>query len=57
MGLWGDGPFTFVGRRYAISEYDSWPKPIQRPHPPVFIGAGSKRLLSFAAQTADIVVS
>jgi alkanesulfonate monooxygenase SsuD/methylene tetrahydromethanopterin reductase-like flavin-dependent oxidoreductase (luciferase family) len=54
-GIWADGPYTFAGRHYSISEYDGWPKPIQRPHPPVFIGAGSKRLLSFAAREADIV--
>jgi alkanesulfonate monooxygenase SsuD/methylene tetrahydromethanopterin reductase-like flavin-dependent oxidoreductase (luciferase family) len=31
------------------------PKPLQRPHPPIFIGAGGKRLLSFAAREADII--
>lgn len=54
-GLWGDGPFSFTGRHYAIRELENWPKPMQRPHPPIFIGAGGKRLLSFAAREADIV--
>jgi probable F420-dependent oxidoreductase len=54
-GLWGDGPFTFSGRHYAIRGLENWPKPVQRPHPPIFIGAGGKRLLSFAAQEADII--
>jgi probable F420-dependent oxidoreductase len=54
-GLWGDGPFTFAGRHYAITGIDGMPKPLQRPHPPVFIGAGGKRLLSFAAREADVV--
>jgi probable F420-dependent oxidoreductase len=54
-GLWSDGPLTFVGKYYTITEYDGLPKPMQRPHPPIFIGGGGKRLLSFAAREADIV--
>jgi alkanesulfonate monooxygenase SsuD/methylene tetrahydromethanopterin reductase-like flavin-dependent oxidoreductase (luciferase family) len=29
--------------------------PIQRPHPPLLIGGGGKRMLSFAAREADVV--
>ena len=54
-GLWGDGPLTFTGQHYAIQGLDNWPKPVQRPHPPIHIGAGGKRMLAFAAQEADIV--
>ena len=55
-GLWADdGPLTFVGQHYVITGYDGQPKPLQRPHPPILIGAGGKRLLSFAAKEADIV--
>jgi probable F420-dependent oxidoreductase len=54
-GLWKDSPLTFAGRHYAITEYDGQPKPMQRPHPPIFIGGGGKRLLSVAARQADIV--
>jgi len=54
-GLWEDGPLTFVGNHYVITDYDGQPKPLQRPHPPIFIGGGGKRLLSFAAREADIV--
>jgi probable F420-dependent oxidoreductase len=54
-GLWGDGPLTFTGQHYTIQALDGWPKPVQRPHPPIHIGAGGKRMLSFAAQEADIV--
>lgn len=54
-GLWADGPFTFTGKHYSITNYDSQPKPMQRPHPPVFLGGGGKRLLSFAAREADII--
>lgn len=54
-GLWDDRPLTFPGKHYSITELDSQPKPLQRPHPPIFIGGGGKRLLSFAAREADIV--
>jgi probable F420-dependent oxidoreductase len=54
-GLWGDGPCSFAGRHYTISGLDGTPKSVQRPHPPIFMGGGGKRLLSFAAREADIV--
>jgi probable F420-dependent oxidoreductase len=54
-GLWADGPFRFSGRHYTISGLDEIPKPLQRPHPRIFVGGGGKRLLSMAAREADIV--
>jgi len=54
-GLWCDQPLTFDGNHYRIANVDGQPKPLQRPHPPIFIGGGGRRLLSFAAQQADIV--
>jgi probable F420-dependent oxidoreductase len=54
-GLWADGAFSFAGTYYTITELDGAPKPLQRPHPPIFVGGGGKRLLSFAAREADIV--
>lgn len=54
-GLWGTGTFAFAGEHYTIRDLDGSPKPVQRPHPPIYIGAGGKRLLSFAAREADIV--
>lgn len=54
-GAMGDGPFSFAGRHYAITDYDGNPKPSQRPHPPLLIGGGGRRLLTLAAHEADIV--
>jgi probable F420-dependent oxidoreductase len=54
-GLMSDGPFSFAGQHYTISEHDGLPKPIQRPHPPIIIGGGGKRVLSIAARHADII--
>jgi alkanesulfonate monooxygenase SsuD/methylene tetrahydromethanopterin reductase-like flavin-dependent oxidoreductase (luciferase family) len=54
-GAFGDGPFSFAGAHYTISELDGQPKPVQRPHPPFFIGGGGRRLLTLAGREADTV--
>jgi probable F420-dependent oxidoreductase len=54
-GCFGDGPFSFAGEHYTITDYDAGPKPVQRPHPPLFIGGGGRRTLSLAGREADIV--
>jgi probable F420-dependent oxidoreductase len=46
---------TFKGNHYAITDLRASPKPVQRPHPPIFIGGGGKRLLTIAGREADIV--
>ncbi|MGH2759514.1 MAG: TIGR03621 family F420-dependent LLM class oxidoreductase [Actinomycetota bacterium] len=50
-----DGPFSFEGKHYSITNYEGHPKPVQKPHPPILIGAGGKRMLSIAAREAGIV--
>jgi probable F420-dependent oxidoreductase len=54
-GLMADGPFSFAGTHYRITDYDGRPKPLQRPCPPILIGGGGKRVLGIAAREADIV--
>jgi len=54
-GLFGELPVTFTGQHYTITDLAGFPRPVQRPHPPVLIGAGGRRMLSFAAREADIV--
>ena len=54
-GSFGDEPFSYAGEHYAMTSYDGRPKPLGRPHPPVFIGGGGKRVLSLAAREADTV--
>ena len=48
-------PFSFAGEHYTITDYDGQPKPIQQPHPPIFIGGGGRRTLTLAAREANIV--
>lgn len=54
-GLFADGVFSYAGEHYCIENLDGLPKPVQRPHPPVLIGAGGPRMLTIAAREADIV--
>ena len=54
-GCFADGPFSFAGEHYTITDHDGQPKPVQQPHPPLFIGGGGERVLTLAAREADIV--
>ena len=54
-GLMGDGPFTFHGEHYRVTDLDGEPKPVQQPHPPFIIGGGAPKILGVAAREAAIV--
>jgi probable F420-dependent oxidoreductase len=54
-GLFTGEPFSFSGKHYTITELAGTPLPVQRPHPPIVIGAGAKRMLGIAGREADIV--
>lgn len=46
---------TFAGTHYRVNGLQASPKPLQRPHPPIFIGGGGQRMLTLAGREADIV--
>jgi probable F420-dependent oxidoreductase len=54
-GCFAEGPFSHEGRHYRVSDLDARPLPHQRPHPPLLIGGGGRRVLSVAGREADIV--
>src|SRR5438132_10996650 len=54
-GLLAGGSFSFTGKHYKITDLEGWPLPVQKPHPPVLIGGGGRRMLRLAAREADIV--
>jgi probable F420-dependent oxidoreductase len=54
-GLFAAAPFTFAGRFYAVTKLDAFPQPVQRPYPPILVGAGGRRMLAIAAREADII--
>jgi probable F420-dependent oxidoreductase len=45
----------FQGKYYTVTGAQGLPRPAQRPFPPIYIGGGGKRVLSFAAREANIV--
>ncbi len=53
--LWSEGSTTFEGEHYRITGATGTPVPHQRPHPPIIIGGGGKRVLGIAGREADIV--
>jgi probable F420-dependent oxidoreductase len=54
-GLFAGAPLTFAGEHYTLSGLTSYPTPTQRPHPPILIGGGQRRMLRMAGREADIV--
>ncbi len=54
-GAFSGERFSFSGSHYTITEHAAQPVPVQRPHPPLMIGAGAPKLLGLAAREADII--
>jgi F420-dependent oxidoreductase-like protein len=52
--LWTEPVVSFAGRYYQLDEAYFAPKPIQRPHPPVAIGADGDYALRVVAQYANL---
>ncbi|HEV2127829.1 MAG TPA: TIGR03621 family F420-dependent LLM class oxidoreductase [Thermomicrobiales bacterium] len=51
----GPDPVTFSGKHHTLTEYEGHPKPVQRPYPPIHVGAGGPWMLGIAAREADII--
>jgi len=54
-GLWSGAPFSFAGKHYNVKEMEGTPVPLQKPHPPIVLGGGGRKMLTIAAREADIV--
>ncbi len=48
-------PATAPGPYYAAESAEIAPAPVQRPHPPILVAGWGRRILSLAAQQADII--
>jgi alkanesulfonate monooxygenase SsuD/methylene tetrahydromethanopterin reductase-like flavin-dependent oxidoreductase (luciferase family) len=45
------GPFEFIGKHFRIRYVNPWPRPMQQPHPEIWIpGAGSLETVEFVAR-------
>jgi alkanesulfonate monooxygenase SsuD/methylene tetrahydromethanopterin reductase-like flavin-dependent oxidoreductase (luciferase family) len=46
-----DGPFSYEGKHYQFQYVNPWPKPFQKPHPPIWVpGTGSLETIQFVAE-------
>jgi len=48
-------PLDVSGAHVTAKGYKGEPKPVQQPHPPIIIGGGARRVLTYAGSAADIV--
>ena len=46
---------SFTGKYYTIREMKGYPRPVQKPHPPILVAGAGERMLKLAAREADII--
>lgn len=51
--LWSQEEATFRGRHFEFWEVRLAPRPVQRPHPPIWVGGNSRRAARRAAELGD----
>lgn len=52
--LWTEERTNFAGRYYQFKDAIANPKPVQKPHPPIWIGASGPSTLRLVARDADV---
>lgn len=50
LRLWKEERTTYSGKYYQVEDAPFWPKPIQKPHPPIWFGGTSKAILEATAK-------
>jgi alkanesulfonate monooxygenase SsuD/methylene tetrahydromethanopterin reductase-like flavin-dependent oxidoreductase (luciferase family) len=53
--MWTQEETNHRGKYYSLTHAVNFPKPVQKPHPPIMLGGFRKRILELAAREADIV--
>ncbi len=52
--LWTeDAPVTYTGQHYRLTAAPAWPKPVQRPRPPLWFGGTSAKIRRAVARYGD----
>jgi alkanesulfonate monooxygenase SsuD/methylene tetrahydromethanopterin reductase-like flavin-dependent oxidoreductase (luciferase family) len=54
QACWAPGKVSFAGKFFAFSDMHVSPKPVQQPHPPIWIGGASDAALRRAARFAAL---
>jgi alkanesulfonate monooxygenase SsuD/methylene tetrahydromethanopterin reductase-like flavin-dependent oxidoreductase (luciferase family) len=48
-GAWTEAPFSYQGRYRTVDAVTVQPRPVQQPHPPIWLGAGSPESVQITA--------
>jgi probable F420-dependent oxidoreductase len=51
--IWTEDEATYHGRYVSFERITSWPKPVQRPHPPLWIGGTGQKVLDRVLRYGD----
>jgi probable F420-dependent oxidoreductase len=51
--LWTEGKVTYQGRFYKLNDEPMGPRPVQKPHPPIWMGVGHPDAVRRAGRLAD----
>ncbi|MGH8063698.1 MAG: LLM class flavin-dependent oxidoreductase [Candidatus Entotheonellia bacterium] len=52
-GCWTQDTFSYDGKRFRLDNVAVYPKPVQQPHPPIWVGAMADESIRRAAQYGD----
>lgn len=52
--LWTQDEASYYGERVTLTPSWSWPKPVQTPHPPIYLGGNGPVTMRHAAEWADV---
>jgi probable F420-dependent oxidoreductase len=53
VAIWTDDEASYEGRYVSFERIMSWPKPVQRPHPPLWVGGTGERVLERVLRYGD----
>ncbi|HZP44160.1 MAG TPA: LLM class flavin-dependent oxidoreductase [Candidatus Binataceae bacterium] len=56
LRAWQSGPMAYRGQFFSFDSIEVLPKPLQQPHPPVWIACGSAESLRYAAASGHSVL-
>ena len=54
---WTEEAFSFRGRHFTLQDVSQRPRPVQKPHPPIWVGGSSQKALERAARWGDAWVT
>lgn len=53
LDLWSKERTTYEGKYYRVLDAPCWPKPLQKPHPPIWFGGLSKAIIRATVKYGD----